>query len=177
MKSISLKSFDFLIIEKPSTFLELLSVKELRDFINSLVRENALISVIREVTIEEEFLYYRKKYSELKNGTLVIISSFFENNLVGICELSIKDRINCFISLGVKKEFRGLGVGGKLISLSIEVAKRKGLENMFLEVVEGNRAINLYKRKGFEVVGRLRNYYLGRDGKRRDLLLMQLSLI
>ena len=78
--------------------------------------------------------------------------------------------------LAVRKEGQGRGVGQMLLDRFTAIAKRRGAEQLHLEVREGNHAIRLYKRAGFGEVGRRRNYYNGRDGELYDALTLARSL-
>jgi len=56
----------------------------------------------------------------------------------------------------VHDDHQGLGLGKELTKYMIEVAREKGLKKVALEVVTHNsRAINLYKRCGFVIEGKL----------------------
>lgn len=56
-------------------------------------------------------------------------------------------------ALCVNPEYRGTEVGSKLFSLHREIAIENDCRQMFLEVIVGNdRAINFYRRKGYEKV-------------------------
>jgi ribosomal-protein-alanine N-acetyltransferase len=72
--------------------------------------------------------------------------------------------------LAVKQKVQGRGVGQALLGRFTGIAKGRGAEQLHLEVREGNRAVRLYKRAGFDEVGRRRNYYNGRDGQVYDAL-------
>jgi ribosomal-protein-alanine N-acetyltransferase len=72
--------------------------------------------------------------------------------------------------LAVRRESQGTGVGRKLLDRFVEVATRRGAEQLHLEVREGNHAVTLYTRVGFEEIGRRKNYYNGSDGKLYDAL-------
>lgn len=72
--------------------------------------------------------------------------------------------------LAVKKSWQGRGVGQALIDSFIDTAGQRGAEQLHLEVRKGNRAVELYRRRGFTQVGRRRNYYSGRDGQVYDAL-------
>jgi [ribosomal protein S18]-alanine N-acetyltransferase len=78
--------------------------------------------------------------------------------------------------LAVKKEGQGRGVGQMLLERFTAIAKRRGAQQLHLEVREGNHAIRLYKRAGFGEVGRRKNYYNGRDGELYDALTLARSL-
>jgi len=54
---------------------------------------------------------------------------------------------------------RGRGIGGALLGRFIAAARGHGARRLFLEMREGNRAESLYRRYGFESVGRRKHYY------------------
>jgi len=56
--------------------------------------------------------------------------------------------------MGVHQDFRGRGLGQRLIDRTIADAKQKGLERIELEVFASNTpAIKLYEKVGFVVEG------------------------
>ncbi|MXP42615.1 ribosomal protein S18-alanine N-acetyltransferase [Altererythrobacter soli] len=61
--------------------------------------------------------------------------------------------------IAVHPDHRQRGVGAALMQRFIETATERGRTSLFLEMREGNPAAVLYKRFGFEPVGRRRNYY------------------
>ncbi|WP_333879314.1 GNAT family N-acetyltransferase [Methylobacter sp.] len=59
------------------------------------------------------------------------------------------------LGLGVIREYRGLGIGTRLISTALQAAKERGLSRVVLTVRERNEiAIQLYKSFGFFQEGR-----------------------
>lgn len=63
-------------------------------------------------------------------------------------------------NIAVAKEFRRMGVGGKLVRKIIDKAKEMKLSLATLEVRESNHAaIGLYKRYGFLEAGKRKRYY------------------
>lgn len=65
---------------------------------------------------------------------------------------------------------RGLGVGRQLIEALFNWAKPKGVKAVFLEVRDGNPALDLYLRTGFLQVGRRPDYYKGVYNNQFDAL-------
>ncbi len=60
----------------------------------------------------------------------------------------------CLVSIIVSKEARGKGVGTLLMNNLIHLGQKHfGIEVLYLEVYEGNRAISLYERFGFREIG------------------------
>ncbi|MEM0303449.1 MAG: ribosomal protein S18-alanine N-acetyltransferase [Archaeoglobaceae archaeon] len=64
------------------------------------------------------------------------------------------------ISLAVKKEFRGSGIGEYLMRRAIERLREKGKKEIALEVRVSNKiAQKLYEKLGFKIVETIPNYY------------------
>ena len=63
--------------------------------------------------------------------------------------------------IAVHPDHRRRGVGAALLQRFIEDATARGRTALFLEMREGNPADALYRRFGFEPIGRRRNYYRG----------------
>jgi ribosomal-protein-alanine N-acetyltransferase len=64
------------------------------------------------------------------------------------------------LTIAVAAASWGKGVGSALLSALVEAARRRGCEQMFLEVRKDNpRARGLYLRRGFEEIGVRRGYY------------------
>lgn len=80
------------------------------------------------------------------------------------------------LNVAVCPRFQGKGIGYQLLCFLLDVVTRRGARNCFLEVrPSNNRAIGLYQKLGFEVVGRRKDYYPS-DGAREDALVMQLEI-
>ncbi|WP_084110854.1 ribosomal protein S18-alanine N-acetyltransferase [Caldanaerobius fijiensis] len=63
-------------------------------------------------------------------------------------------------NIAVHRDYRGQGIGKKIIEGLIEEAKRRKLMAMTLEVRASNRvAIHLYEKYGFTPFGRRKGYY------------------
>ncbi|MDG6994191.1 MAG: GNAT family N-acetyltransferase, partial [Nitrososphaerota archaeon] len=68
------------------------------------------------------------------------------------------------VSVAVKEEHRGKGVGSVLLKTAHEAMAARGGTECYLEVrVSNDQAINLYQRLGYRTSGRLEGYY--RDGE------------
>jgi ribosomal-protein-alanine N-acetyltransferase len=77
--------------------------------------------------------------------------------------------------LGVRRSAQRRGVGAKLLERFIADAKARGAEKLHLEVRHGNHAVELYRKAGFEEVGRRFNYYRGLSGHKYDALTLARS--
>lgn len=74
------------------------------------------------------------------------------------------------LAIGVLPEAQGTGIGTFLLGAMLE----KAASTVFLDVAADNEAaLNLYKSRGFKVVGRRSAYYKRADGTRVDSLTMK----
>jgi ribosomal-protein-alanine N-acetyltransferase len=83
-----------------------------------------------------------------------------DENIVGyICGTSLFEEGE-LPKVAVKKECRGLGIGGKLVDRLLVEMREKGVEKIFLEVrVSNSSALKLYLGKGFEKLRERKRYY------------------
>lgn len=80
------------------------------------------------------------------------------------------------IALSVRKKYWHIGVGSAIMEMLIELAKEASLKNVELGVYADNeRAIALYRRFGFEEIGRHRGRMCV-DGEYYDEILMDLHI-
>ena len=67
--------------------------------------------------------------------------------------------------LAVHPSHQGKGIGRRLLARFLTAARNRGVERIFLEMRDGNSALELYKSSGFVECGRRPNYYRsGTDG-------------
>jgi len=82
-----------------------------------------------------------------------------------------------YFGIYLKKEFRSLGIGTRLIRKIIEVARQKNLEIIQLYVFASNKqAIHIYKKFGFQEAGRIKKGIRLQNGKYTDEIIMTLHL-
>ena len=83
-----------------------------------------------------------------------------ENIVVGYVGMYVVLQEGDITNIAVAKEVQGQGIGTKLLKELLEVAKKHGTETINLEVrVSNESAISLYKKHGFEIIGRRKNFY------------------
>ena len=56
------------------------------------------------------------------------------------------------VAIALFEEYRGKGIGTRLMEQMIEFAKRKKYNQVSLSITKGNPAVNLYGRLGFKTV-------------------------
>jgi len=82
-----------------------------------------------------------------------------------------------YFGIYIKKEFRNMGIGTRLINKIIEIARQKKIEIIELTVFALNqRALNVYSKFGFQEVGRVKDGIKFLDGTYTDEIIMTLSL-
>ena len=80
------------------------------------------------------------------------------------------------ISILIDKKFRKTGIGKSLLNELLNIALKKKVQKIFLEVsVENIIAINLYKKFNFVKVGKRKHYYF-QNGRYIDADIMRLTL-
>jgi ribosomal-protein-alanine N-acetyltransferase len=70
----------------------------------------------------------------------------------------------------VSPEYRGYGIGTKLLKRFIESARNRGATRVLLEMRKGNSAESLYRNQGFLPIGVRPNYYRTLSGPRIDAI-------
>lgn len=72
--------------------------------------------------------------------------------------------------IAVAPPFRRRGLGQLLIDRLFEDARERGVRRIFLEMRQGNPAINLYRNAGFKPIGRRPKYYRLSSGEQVDAI-------
>jgi len=120
--------------------------------------------------------WYRK---QVKVGMMFILVRV-NNELIG--GASIEPREGKAFHVGyfgiyLKKEFRNLGIGIRLVSKIIKVARQKNFEIIQLYVFASNKqAIHIYKKFGFQEAGRIKKGIRLQNGTYADEIIMTLHL-
>jgi RimJ/RimL family protein N-acetyltransferase len=105
------------------------------------------------------------------------LTATIEGKPVGIATLCLmpyrKLAHQCLVSIIVSQEVRNKGVGTLLMNNLMHLAKNYfGIEVLYLEVYEGNRAISLYHRFGFREVG-FQKHFMKENGEYVGKIVME----
>ena len=112
----------------------------------------------------------------------LMLGAFAGGRLAGVANLrpvhpGDRARHRAGMGIAVLRACWGQGIGSALLGSMIEAAKTTSLEQLELDVVEGNAAaVALYEKHGFKVYGRHPRMIRYRDGRYADALLMMLVL-
>jgi RimJ/RimL family protein N-acetyltransferase len=152
------------------------------DYYNVVAGETDFLSFgenefIKNLTDYEGFLD-----ATVKEDNSIILLVEFDNKIIGIASInsSPKARFKHVGELGIviSQQYCGLGLGTKIMNYLIEWANSNGITKKISLVTNENnyRAIELYKKVGFEVEGILKkdNYINGVYG---NTIMMGMSLI
>ena len=131
------------------------------------------------VTVEDEVKYLE---DSLKSDMEFSIAAFVHGELAGnasVKPLSANYKLahRGGFGIAIKQKYWNLGIGNLLIQECLSQAVKAGYEQIELGVFADNdKALNLYKKYGFEVWGRTENAFRLKDGTYRDEICMGKSL-
>ena len=110
------------------------------------------------------------------------ITCYIDGEIAGNCEINfrggIKTAHRATVAIAILKEYWNFGIGSAMFAELISVAESKSeTEIIELEFVEGNhRAIALYEKYGFRIVGERPNAFKLKDGRLLREYFMQREL-
>lgn len=100
--------------------------------------------------------YFREKILgfpfavELTSSKLLVVCADGEDKIVGAC--GVRSLLNVLAGLYVKEDYRGYGVGKKLVEKTIKAAEKRRLGFLTLTVSHDNVAFHIYTKFGFKEV-------------------------
>ncbi|UGQ48059.1 ribosomal protein S18-alanine N-acetyltransferase [Massilia endophytica] len=81
------------------------------------------------------------------------------------------------LNVAVAKGQQGKGLGRFLLNQSVACARGLGMDSILLEVRPSNRrALEIYRRYGFNEIGRRKGYYPAANQQREDAIVMRFAL-
>lgn len=150
-----------------------------RDFIVSMINEDTFLIVNKKPTLKEEKKWVKERLAGIRRGNELLTCAFDGKKLVGNCDARRgygKESGNVEIGLAISKDYRGRGLGEKLLRKTIALVKKRfRAKNIHLRYIDGNKpAMSLYKKVGFRELTRMPKWVLYR-GKYRDEHVMLLK--
>ncbi len=105
-----------------------------------------------------------------RTGPVLLVAEAPHGTLVGYAVMWSYGDQGELANIAVAADWRGRGIGSRLMDAILDAAARAGVRELFLEVRESNtRASVMYEHRGFELVGRRPGYY---DRPREDALVL-----
>lgn len=116
---------------------------------------------------DEREVKYIANTIDSPNNMMIVCTA--NSKIIGNCEFIGYDRIKCNhraqIKIAIRQDYWGKGIGSAMLNELIDIAKAKGIEQLELEMIEGNdRAFSLYKKFGFDVMAEIPDAYRMKDG-------------
>jgi ribosomal protein S18 acetylase RimI-like enzyme len=141
--------------------------------LDSIAREGRYLAMLQAPPFSRT---RRFVLDSLHDGAVHFVALAGRDTVIGWCDLRPKAAVtlrhSAVLGMGVVEEFRGRGVGSRLLAATLARADARGLRRTELVVRADNvAAIALYRRFGFVEEGRCRQY-LRFDGVDHDALLM-----
>ncbi len=152
---------------------------EFVELINSAVEEGAEILKSKKVTREEEAEWLGSLLAKVEKGERFVICAEIEGRVVGLCELERRSGVRSHtatVGIIIKRPYRDLGLGTRMLRTMIDQARSMGLKVLTLGMFATNaRARHVYEKVGFREVGCVpKEFY--RDGDYVDHVMMAMEL-
>jgi len=101
---------------------------------------------------------YLETLAHLSPETFLVVS--LNGHVVGYSASVLSGSEGHIISIAVHPNYRGIGIGEKLLRENVKRLKDLGARKIVLEVkVDNVQALSLYRKLGFRIVKTLKNYY------------------
>lgn len=158
--------------------------KDAEQLINHVKKINEETDFLIREPDEFEFTIKKQKsfiQARINSDINLFMVAEMDGIIIGSCILSgstlRREKHKVDLGISIQRKYWGLGIGRKLIEISMCWAKENNIEKIILKVDTSNhRAVALYGKLGFEVEGRLlRDKYLS-DGSYRNSYLMGLMI-
>jgi ribosomal protein S18 acetylase RimI-like enzyme len=142
--------------------------------LDEVCRERIYLAFLEAPSLEETRAFLR---GNMAKGTPQLVATNGKR-VVGWCDVSPVQRPTMrhsgVLGIGLLGEYRGCGLGEKLMRMTLEAARCFGFTRVELSVRHDNaRALGLYRKLGFEIEGRKRRA-VRVDGLYHDLIIMGL---
>lgn len=119
-------------------------------------------------TVEQEAIFLKSiNESEYELMILCLIDGEIVGNSYISFQRWLKTKHRASLSIAIKRQFWGLGIGTMLINEMVSIAKQANIQQLELEFIEGNqRAQYLYEKMGFQMIAEKPDAYRLKDGTR-----------
>jgi ribosomal protein S18 acetylase RimI-like enzyme len=148
-------------------------------FINSLVEEGADILRDTKVSREEEADWLGKRLASVDKSELIDIIAEVDGKMVANSEAEKRSGLMShvgYLGIGIKANYRGIGIGTRIMQTLKEESKKAGLKILVLDAFATNKTAQaLYRKMGFQDAGRIPKA-ICKNGKYIDLIRMTLEL-
>jgi len=122
---------------------------------------NEILALEKQCFFSDAFLRHQFYYFIHKSKSkFVVVRNPYKIIAYLIIQIRKNSRKYRIYSLAIAPETRGTGIGEKLLEYAELLARKNNIQKITLEVSEKNvAAINLYKKKGFQIEKTRAGYY------------------
>lgn len=128
---------------------------------NELYKQDSIYFGLLEKEVDEKKL--QKDIDEISlqiDDSAINYLAELSGKIIGKIRISITDNEGFIYGFGVLPEYRGKGYGREILSSSLDILKKRQVDNVFLEVAtENKKALGLYESCGFEEIS-VMDYYV-----------------
>jgi len=155
-------------------------------FVNGFVKEkrtNRTLGVTfgKRATLKSEAKWLKRMLDGIKRGDVINVAAELDGEIVGNSEIARRTfsgevKHTGVLGIAIVDGYRGLGLGGRMLRVLLDEARRAGVRVVELEVFSVNTgARRLYERLGFRRVGVVPKKIL-RRGRYLDTMTMYADL-
>lgn len=118
----------------------------------------------RDIILNVDLQVYIKDFGSKKDDYCLV--AVCDDKIVGACWVRIMDDYGHIddetpsFAISLLEEYRGQGIGTELMRGMLALLKSKGYKRASLAVQKANYAVKMYKKVGFEVVGKNEQEYI-----------------
>lgn len=129
-----------------------------REAVGAVAKEGRFLALMDTPSIEQVRAFITEQLRNKMPHYIAVV----DEEIVGWCDIASFNRPafahSGVLRMGIRKEYRGIGLGKKLMQIVLDDAKKMGMTRVELDVREDNEsAIKLYEKFGFMVEGTKRN--------------------
>ena len=118
----------------------------------------------REIIDNEELQVYVKDFGNYKDDNCIVAE--LNNKIIGACWTRIMndyghiDDNTPSFAISLYEEYRGKGIGTRLMKSMLKLLKDKGYKRTSLSVQKNNYAVEMYKKVGFRIIDENKEEYI-----------------
>lgn len=124
--------------------------------------QNAIFKEDSRIPLSIEDIYYDEKQDYYLDDLTIFIK--LKDRIIGYGQIIYSREMYTLVNFGILKGFRSKGYGEALICELVNLAKQKGIDNIFIRVEYDNFAARkLYDKVGFKEVGKFSTWLWSKE--------------
>lgn len=133
-------------------------IEAFREAVGTVAKEGKYLALMDTPSMEQVRTFIEEQLRNKMPHYIAVTG----DKIVGWCDIASFNRPafahSGVLRMGILKEYRGTGLGTKLMQIVLDKGHEMGLTRVELDVREDNvNAIKLYQKFGFEIEGKKRN--------------------